>query len=228
MRVAIIIPALNEQDCIGAIVSGILEQADVTVFVVDNGSEDATAAISRAAGAHVVTESRRGYGYACTAGIAAAGDDYDVLVFMDGDGSDNPAQLPVLLDPIERGGADLVLGSRTLGRSEQGAILPHQWLGNRLTVFLVRALYGQRVTDLPPFKAIRQPVMRSVRMREMTYGWTVELIVKCAKRKLRIREVPVETYRRVAGKSKVSGILRGTVLAAYYLIATTIKCALGG
>lgn len=228
MRVAVIIPALNEQDCIGAVVSGFLEQADVTVSVADNGSEDSTAAISRAAGAHVVTETRRGYGYACTAGIAAAGDVCDVLLFMDGDGSDNPAHLPVLLDPIEQSGADLVLGSRSLGRSEPGAILPHQWLGNRRTVYLVRVLYGVRLTDLPPSQTIRQLVMGSLRMREMTYGWTVEFIVKRAKCNLRIREVPVETNRRVAGNSKVSGTLRGTVLAAHYLVATTIKYALGG
>ena len=227
-RVAVIVPALNEQDCIGGVVTDILEQMDVTVIVVDNGSEDATAVVARAAGARVVAETRRGYGYACTAGVAAAGDDHDVLVFMDGDGSDCPAELPLLLEPIERDGFDLVLGSRVLGRSEHGAILPHQKVGNMLTVLLIRMLYGQHLTDLPPFKAIRRSVIHSIQMHEMTYGWTVELIVKCAKRKLRILEVPVQHRRRIAGKSKVSGTLRGTLLAAYYLVGTTIKYARRG
>ena len=128
-------------------------------------------------------------------------------------------------EPIERDEADLVLGSRVLGPAARGALLPHQRLGNLLTTALVRLLYGQRITDLPPFKAIRRPVLAELGMGEMTYGWTVEMIVKCARRGHRIVEVPVATRPRIAGQSKVSGTIKGTVLAAYYLLGTTLKYA---
>ena len=227
-RTAVIIPTLNEVGSIGTVVEQVVAHTGVTTFVVDNDSDDDTAAVARAAGARVIAEPRRGYGYACAAGVAAAADDFDVLVFMDGDGSDDPAQLPALLAPIVRGHADLVLGSRLLGQSEPGALLAHQRLGNQLTVGLIRLLYGSRLTDLPPFKAIRPEVLRALQMREMTYGWTVEMIVKCCRRRYRITEVPVAWRRRIAGKSKVSGTLKGTVLAAYYLVGTTIRYALEG
>jgi glycosyltransferase involved in cell wall biosynthesis len=226
MRAAAIIPALNEEDCIEAVVREVLDNSpEATVIVVDNGSTDETARVARAAGARVVHEPCRGYGYACAAGVAAAGEGLDVLVFLDGDGSNDAAQIPALLMPIERGGADLALGSRVLGSAARGALPPHQRLGNALTTTLVRLLYGQRITDLPPFKAIRRPVLAGLGMREMTYGWTVEMIVKCAKRRYGIVEVPVTTRPRIGGRSKVSGTVRGTVLAAYYLIGTTLKYA---
>ena len=224
MRVAVVIPALNEEACIASVVREVLDSdAEATVFVVDNGSTDATAEVARAAGAQVVSEPRRGYGYACAAGVAAADDVFDVLVFLDGDGSNDARQMPARLAPIACGNADLVLGSRVLGPMARGALQPHQRLGNALTTTLVRLLYRQRLTDLPPFKAIRRPVLAALDMREMTYGWTVEMIVKCAKRDCRIVEVPVTTRPRIGGQSKVSGTFKGTVLAAYYLLGTTVK-----
>jgi glycosyltransferase involved in cell wall biosynthesis len=225
VKVAVIIPALNEQASIAHVLAEVPRDLVQGITVVDNGSTDRTAEVARAAGAQVVREERRGYGYACAAGVAAAGEGYDVLVFMDGDGSDDPAQMGALLEPIVRGQADLVLGSRVLGPAARGALLPHQRLGNGLTTALVRLLYDQRLTDLPPFKAVRRPLLAELGMREMTYGWTVEMIVKCARRGCRIAEVPVAARPRIGGQSKVSGTVKGTILAAYYLLGTTIKYA---
>jgi glycosyltransferase involved in cell wall biosynthesis len=223
VRVAVIIPALNEEEAVAHVLADVPRDLIHQVIVVDNGSTDRTEEVARAAGARVVREGRRGYGYACAAGVAAAADEFDVLVFMDGDGSDDAGQMRALIEPIERDEADLVLGSRVLGPAARGALLPHQRLGNLLTTALVRLLYGQRITDLPPFKAIRRPVLVGLAMREMTYGWTVEMIVKCARHGHRIVEVPVAARPRIAGQSKVSGTIKGTVLAAYYLLGTTLK-----
>jgi glycosyltransferase involved in cell wall biosynthesis len=239
LRVAVIVPALNEQESIAAVVTEVVaariagvpgDRVD-PVIVVDNGSTDRTAEVARAAGARVVREERRGYGYACAAGVAATGPEVDVLVFMDGDGSDDAGQMDALLAPLVDDRADLVLGSRVLGPRARGALLPHQRLGNALTTALVGLLYGQRVTDLPPFKAIRRSLLAELDMREMTYGWTVEMIVKCARhaghrrKRCRIVEVPVSTRPRLGGRSKVSGTLVGTLLAAYYMLSTTVKYA---
>jgi glycosyltransferase involved in cell wall biosynthesis len=203
---------------------------------VDNGSTDRTGEVARAAGAIVVREERRGYGYACAAGAAGVSNvpAPDVLVFMDGDGSDDASQIPDLLAPLEKDHADLVLGSRVLGPAASGALLPHQRFGNLLTTTLIRLLYGQHITDLPPFKAIRRSLLSELDMSEMTYGWTVEMIVKCARRqrrqraesgRARIVEVPVSTHPRLSGRSKVSGTFKGTILAAYYMLSTTFKYA---
>jgi glycosyltransferase involved in cell wall biosynthesis len=225
MRIAVIIPALDEEGSVAQVIADVPRDLVHEVIVVDNGSTDRTAEVARAAGAWTVREERRGYGYACAAGVAAAGDEFDVLVFMDGDGSDNAGQIGTLIEPIERDEADLVLGSRALGPAARGALLPHQRLGNVLTTTLVRLLYGQQITDVPPFKAIRRPALVELGMREMTYGWTVEMIVKCAQRGHHIVEVPVTARPRIAGQSKVSGTIKGTVLAAYYLLGTTLKYA---
>jgi len=226
MRVALIIPALNEEASLVHVLPGIPRDLVDQVIVVDNGSTDRTGEVARAAGARVVREERRGYGYACAAGVAAAGDAADALLFMDGDGSDDAGQIEALIAPLERGEADLVLGSRLLGaRDAPGALLPHQRLGNALTTALIHLLYRQRLTDLPPLKGIRRALLDSLHMREMTYGWTVEMIVKCARRKCRIVEVPVTVRPRIAGRSKVSGTVVGTILAAYYLLGTTIHYA---
>ncbi len=225
MRVAVIVPALNEEESVAQVIADVPRDLVHEVIVVDNGSTDRTAEVARAAGARVVREERRGYGYACAAGVAAAGDEFDVLVFLDGDGSDDAGQMHSLIEPIERDQADLVIGSRVLGPAGRGALLPHQRLGNVLTTALVGLLYGQRITDLPPFKAIRRPVLDELGMGEMTYGWTVEMIVKCVRRGCRIVEVPVAARPRIGGQSKVSGTFKGTVLAAYYLLGTTIKYA---
>jgi glycosyltransferase involved in cell wall biosynthesis len=225
MRIAVIIPALDEEGSVAQVIADVPRDLVHEVIVVDNGSTDRTAEVARAAGARTVREERRGYGYACAAGVAAAGDEFDVLVFMDGDGSDNAGQIGTLIEPIERDEADLVLGSRVLGPPARGALLPHQRLGNVLTTTLVRLLYGQQITDVPPFKAIRRRVLVELGLREMTYGWTVEMIVKCAQRGHHIVEVPVTARPRIAGQSKVSGTIKGTVLAAYYLLGTTLKYA---
>jgi glycosyltransferase involved in cell wall biosynthesis len=228
VSVALIIPALNEEAVIARVVAEVPREHVDRILVVDNGSTDRTGEQAAAAGATVVREERRGYGYACAAGVSAAGAEFDLLAFMDGDGSDDAAQLPDLLAPLEAGQADLVLGSRVLGPAQRGALLPHQRLGNSLTTGLIRLLYGRAVTDLPPFKAVRRSTLAGLGMSEMTYGWTVEMIVKSAKRGLPIVEVPVSTRPRLGGQSKVSGTFKGTVLAAYFMLGTTLKVAWRG
>lgn len=194
------------------------------MIVVDNGSSDATAAEARRAGAQVVSEPRRGYGYACAAGAAAAAE-AGVIAFLDGDFSSAPADLPRVLAPVLSGQADLAVGSRALGRVAPGAMPLHQQFGNRLAAWLIRRLYGQPVTDLGPLRAVRRELLAELRMREMTYGWPTEMQVKAAKRGARIVEVPVGFYPRRAGRSKVSGTLRGTVLAAWFILGVTLRYA---
>ena len=224
--VAVVIPALNEAQTIGALVAETRRQAVAWVVVADNGSTDGTAEAARAAGAEVVSEPRRGYGYACAAGAARAlALDAATLVFMDGDGSARPAELPRLLAPLAAGTADLVLGSRVLGGAERGALVPHQRFGNALTAALMRRLYGLAVTDLGPYRALRADLLRALDMREMTYGWPTEMTVKAARRGARVVEVPVSWANRRAGRSKVSGTLRGSVLAAVYILGVTLRYA---
>jgi glycosyltransferase involved in cell wall biosynthesis len=193
------------------------------VIVVDNGSTDRTAGVAAAAGARVVTETERGYGAACRAGLDAAAD-ADILVYLDGDASDHPREVARVLGPVARGEADLVIGSRLLGRREAGAMPPHAVLGNWLTARLVRLLYGARITDLGSFRAIRRRDLLALDMRERTYGWPVEMIVKAARRGYRIREVPVTHSKRI-GKSKVAGTLAGSLKAAYFILFTTFRHA---
>ncbi len=224
MKIAVIIPALNESGNIGHLVAEVLATAAVNVIVADNGSTDATADEARVAGAQVVCEPRRGYGYACAAGIAAA-PDADVLVFLDGDCSFLPAELPLLLAPIQDGRAELVLGSRPLGHTAPGAMPPHQRFGNWLAARLMNLLYGLTITDLGPYRAIRRTLLARLHMREMTFGWPAEMIVKAARQQARIVEVPVSYHSRQAGRSKVSGTVRGTVLAAWYILGVTFRYA---
>lgn len=226
MHVTIIIPALNEEATIADVVSGVLERIDGQVIVVDNASTDATAERARSAGALVVPEPHKGYGAACFAGFRAARD-ADVVVFMDGDGAFNPVQIEDLLAPIIADEADLVLGSRTQGRREPGALFIHARFGNWLTSQLMRWWYGLRVTDLGPFRAIRSDVLDALDMQEMTYGWPTEMMVKAAKHSYRVVEIPVDYFRRAGGRSKISGTLRGTILAAYFILGTTVKHAFG-
>jgi Glycosyl transferase family 2/Glycosyltransferase family 87 len=221
-RIVVVIPALDEEQAIGAVVREVPLVAD-EVIVVDNGSRDRTAAAAREAGATVVSEPRRGYGNACLAGIAAAGH-ADVIVFLDGDRSDYPGQLVDVVRPILDGRADLVIGSRSLGRSEAGAHPWHAVAGTRACVWLMNLLTGSRATDLGPFRAITADALRGLDMRDRTYGWTVEMQVKAARRGLRVVEVPVD-YRPRLGRSKVSGTLRGTVGAGTKIVATILKHA---
>lgn len=228
---AVVIPALNEEAAIGAAVAEVLSVASqpdlaaevVGVYVVDNGSTDRTAAVAAAAGAMVVAEPRRGYGRACLSGVLAVGD-VDLIALMDGDGSDQPAELPLLLAPLLAGEADLVIGSRTLGSYEPGSLLPQQLVGNQVAAIMLRLLYGVRVTDIGPFRVIRRHDLESLGMQEMTYGWSVEMIARGGRAGLRVREVPVTYRRRAGGESKVSGNLRASVRAGARIIATILRC----
>jgi glycosyltransferase involved in cell wall biosynthesis len=226
MKTAVIIPALNEAGNIARLVQETFEQPVDCVIVVDNGSTDETAALASKMGATIITEPRRGYGYACAAGTAVAlSEGADVLVYMDGDFSSLPAEITRLLEPIQNEEADLVLGSRTLGHIASGAMLPHQRFGNWLSARLMSWLYQIKVTDLGPYRAIRSDLMRDLDMREMTFGWPTEMMVKTARANGRILEVPVSWHVRRSGQSKVSGTLRGSFLAAYYILGVTLRYA---
>lgn len=225
MRVSLIIPALNEAGCLGALLAEVPPDAVDEVLVVDNGSTDGTAEVARAGGARVISEPQPGYGYACAAGAAAARG--AVLVFMDGDGSFVPAQIGSLVGAIDAG-ADLALGTRMRGGLVAGAMPPHQLYGNRLVARLVRGIYGVPLTDLGPFRAVRRPLLDRLAMRERTYGWPIEMIVKAARQGARIVELPVAYRPRFAGQSKVGGTLRGTVLATYRILSVTLRYSLRG
>jgi glycosyltransferase involved in cell wall biosynthesis len=224
VNVTVIIPALNEAGNIRQLVTEVRATVPVEVLVVDNGSTDATATEALAAGATVVSEMQRGYGYACAAGVAAARST-QVLVFLDGDYSFLPSDMPALLQPIELGQADLVLGSRWLGHIEPGAMPPQQRFGNWLTARLMNRLYGLAITDLGPYRAIRRALIDQLDLREMTYGWPSEMLVKAAKQRARIVEVPVQYHARRAGRSKVSGTLRGTLRAGWSILSVTLRNA---
>jgi glycosyltransferase involved in cell wall biosynthesis len=198
------------------------------VVVVDNGSVDRTAEVAQQAGARVVREPRTGYGYARAAGVEVArAQGAEILAFLDGDGSFDPAQLPDLLAPIEAGRADLVLGSRPAGGMEPGAMPPHARFGNWLVSRLMGTLYDLEVTDLGPYRAIRADLLARLAMREMTYGWPTEMMVKAARAGAQVVEVPVCYRVRRGGRSKVSGTIRGTLLATYFILFVTLRSALG-
>jgi len=227
LRTAIIIPARNEEIPLPKVVTEIPSAQTDVVIVVDNGSTDRTAEVAREAGAVVVIEERPGYGYACAAGVGVASDlGMEIMVFLDGDGSFDPGQIPDLVALIEDGRADLVLGSRSTGGMERGAMPPHARFGNWLMARLMRFLYGLRVTDLGPYRAIRADLLAALGMREMTYGWPTEMMVKAAKRGARVVEVPVRYRVRRGGRSKVSGTVRGTMLATYAILFVTLRYAL--
>jgi glycosyltransferase involved in cell wall biosynthesis len=228
MQTAVIIPALNEAENIPSLVRAVRSQPALQphdrIIVVDNGSTDGTGGAARAAGAEVIHEPRRGYGYACAAGAAAAAE-ADILLFLDGDHSSLPVEMERLLDPIRSGAADLVVGSRVLGDILPGAMPPHQRFGNWLAAWIMRRLYAVPVTDLGPYRAIRRALLYEFGMREMTYGWPTEMTVKAARRGAAMREVGVSYHPRRSGRSKVSGTIRGSILAAYYILGVTFRYA---
>lgn len=217
MRVDVIIPALNEESAVGGVVRSLPRGLVREVIVVDNGSTDRTAEVAREAGARVVTEPRRGYGSACLAGIAALAHDTEIVVFVDADGSDDVSILASLVEPIARDRADIVIGSRTLGVAEPGAITPQQRVGNAIASTWLRVRFGLPATDLGPFRAIRGDSLALLNMRDRDYGWTVEMQIKAARRGLRYAEVAAP-YRRRIGESKVSGTVRGVVGATVKIL----------
>lgn len=223
MRVDVVIPALNEERALPRVLEEIPRPPVRRVVVADNGSTDRTAEVARAAGAEVVWEGERGYGAACLRALARLAEDPpDVVVFLDGDHSDHPAELPRLVEPLRGGTADLVVGSRTLGVAERGSLTPQQRVGNSVACVALRLLYGARYTDLGPFRAIRWEALERLGMRDRNYGWTVEMQVRAARAGLVHREVPV-SYRRRIGESKVSGTLRGTVGASGKILWTLAR-----
>jgi glycosyltransferase involved in cell wall biosynthesis len=224
-QISIIIPALNEAESIGHVVSEMPWPRIAECLVVDNGSTDRTAEIARAAGARIV-DSPRGYGAACHAGATAALPASDILVFMDGDGSDIIADLDRLVEPIERGEADFVIGSRIRGRREPGSMLPSQVFAGWLVGWLLWITRGVRYTDMGPFRAIRRTSLEQLHMREMTYGWNLEMQIKACQHKLRIHEIAVDYRRRIGGVSKVSGDLRASVKTAVRIVAVLIRAAI--
>jgi glycosyltransferase involved in cell wall biosynthesis len=226
MNVSVIIPALNEEETIADVVRNVPREIAREVVVVDNGSDDHTGEQAREAGARVVVESRHGYGRACAAGVRAVGPDCEIVVFLDGDGSDCPELMDRLVKPIISGKYDFVIGSRTRGERETGSLNFQQVFAGRIAGLLVRLRYGVRYTDMCPFRAIRNNALAGLGMREETYGWNLEMQMRAARAGLRILEVPVNHRRRAGGKSKVSGTLRGTLLAGTRILATFARISL--
>ena len=219
MRVSVIIPTHNEAQAIECVLADLRSDLTTEVIVVDSNSTDGTPEIAARMGARVIQERRRGYGRACLTGLAAANSP-DVVVFLDGDYSDRPSELPILLAPITEGRADITLGSR---QQRSARALPwHQVFGNRLAAGLIRLLYGLQLTDLGPFRACRADVLRALALEETTFGWAVEMILKGALAGFRVVEVPVSYYPRL-GKSKISGTLKGTIGAAWFILSLIVR-----
>jgi glycosyltransferase involved in cell wall biosynthesis len=218
VRVSVIIPTHNEAQAIARVLADLPSDLTTEVIVVDSNSTDGTPDIAARMAARVIEEPRRGYGRACLTGLAAANSP-DVVVFLDGDYSDRPSELPLLLAPIVEGRADITLGSRLCSA---GAMPWHQVLGNRLAASLIRVLYGLKINDLGPFRAGRADVLRALALEETTYGWAVEMILKAALAGYRVVEVPVSYYPRI-GRSKISGTLKGTVGAAWFILSLIVR-----
>jgi glycosyltransferase involved in cell wall biosynthesis len=225
-KIAIVIPALNEEEALSHLLAELPTTVVQWVIVVDNGSTDATPAVAERAGAIVVHEPQRGYGRACLSGFkTACGLGAEFVIFMDGDGSDDPVDLPLMLRPIREGQADLVIGSRVSERAERGAVPPQARLGNWLVSRLIRFWYGVPLHDIGSFRALRCSQLEALKMREMRYGWPVEMVVKAARAQYRIVEVPLHYRFRSHGRSKVAGTITGSVKAAYSMLYTTLRYA---
>jgi glycosyltransferase involved in cell wall biosynthesis len=221
VRVSVIIPTYNEAQAIGRVLADLPSEFATEVIVVDSNSSDGTPEIAAKMGARVVKEPRRGYGRACLTGIANA-DNPEVIVFLDGDYSDRPAELPILLAPIVEGRADITVGSRLRVDRNSGALPWHAAFGNRLSASMIRLLYGLKITDLGPFRAGRATVLRALALEEDTYGWAVEMILKGALAGFRIVEVPVSYHPRI-GKSKISGTVKGTLGAGWFILSRILR-----
>jgi glycosyltransferase involved in cell wall biosynthesis len=221
VRVSVIIPTHNEAQAIERVLADLPSDLTTEVIVVDSNSNDGTPEIAARMGARVVQEPRRGYGRACLTGLAAANSP-DVVVFLDGDYSDRPSELPILLTPITEGRADITLGSRLQGPRSAGALPGHQAFGNRLAARLIRFLYGLDISDLGPFRAARADVLLALALEETTYGWAVEMILKGALAGFRVVEVPVSYHPRI-GESKISGTLKGTVGAGWFILSLIVR-----
>lgn len=224
-KVVVIIPAVNEEESIGKVVEAIPRPLVDTIIVGNNGSKDNTAEVAKKAGAVVVDESRPGYGWACLKGMEYASqmdEKPDIIVFIDGDFSDYPEEMPNVVAPIIENDIDLVIGSRALGAKEKGSMTFPQRFGNWLATRLMRLFYPVRYTDLGPFRAIKYDALMNLGMSDKTYGWTIEMQLRAAKHKLTYTEVPVN-YKRRIGKSKVSGTIKGTILAGYKIIFAIFK-----
>jgi glycosyltransferase involved in cell wall biosynthesis len=230
LPIRVVLPALNEEPAVGGQVADLLAHDGLRrlglrqVIVVDNGSDDNTALVAAAAGARVVREPRRGYGWACLAGALAANPG-DIVLLMDADGSDDLDGATRVAQLLARGEADVVVGSRVRGRVEPGALLPQQRVGNALAALLLRALADVRVSDLGPVRAIHREALLALDMREMTYGWSTEMLLKAGRAGYRVAEVPVDYHRRVGGRSKVAGSFVGTLSASGAILGTLARHA---
>jgi len=223
--ISIIIPAMNEAESIGQVVSEMPWDFIAECIVVENGSTDATGSVAQAAGARVI-QSPRGYGAACLAGSNAALPTSTILVYMDGDGSDDIADLSSLISPIQNNEADFVIGSRTRGAREPGSMLPSQIFAGRFVGILLRLLGKGRYTDMGPFRAIRRTSLQQLQMSELTYGWNLEMQIKAAQHHLRIQEIPVGYRKRIGGVSKVSGDFKASLRAAIRILAVLLRVGL--
>jgi glycosyltransferase involved in cell wall biosynthesis len=225
LGVAVVIPTLDEAESIKGVVTEIPRDVVREIIVADGGSRDGTAEIATAAGARVIAPGKRGYGNACAAGIAAASPECGIIVFMDGDGADRGDLLACLVDPIREGTHDFVIASRARGEREPGSMSWHQLLAGYLAGIGTRALYGVRYTDMCAYRAIRRDCLDRLGMREMTYGWNIEMQMKAARAALRILEVPMPYRRRSGGASKVAGTVRGSLRAAWRIVTTFLRVA---
>jgi glycosyltransferase involved in cell wall biosynthesis len=223
MQTSVILPTLNEAESIGAVLAAIPSEAVDEILVVDGGSTDGTGQIATSFGARLISEPRRGYGQACATGALAA--QGEILVFLDADGADDPAQLPSLVRLLLEDRADLALGSRLAGGLQPGVMPWHQAFGNWLAARLIRTLYHQPLTDLSPYRAVRRARLLELSLAEMTYGWPTEMILRAARSGWRLVEIPVPYRPRQAGKSKISGTLRGSLLATYHILHLIAKYA---
>lgn len=226
MKIIVVIPAYNEERSIGLVVAAIPRPPVNGIIVANNNSTDRTAEVASAAGAEVVNELEAGYGAACHRGVSAAQQrGAELIVFIDGDYSDYPEEIPTLIAPIVSGEVDMVIGSRILGQRERGALTPQQRFGGWLACKLMRLFFGARYTDLGPFRAITMTALDRINMQDRNYGWTVEMQIKAVRAGLRVKEIPVR-YRKRIGKSKISGTVKGVVMAGYKIITTIFKYAL--